>query len=130
MAWKNLSSDIIDPKTWGLKLSNNLLEPIMSDQPIAPDEILNVVRCSCKSGCTSRLCSCRTNGLKRVSACSNCHGENCPNNEKALIQNDTPHHSGCHALGYNLFNVEDVVYDWNIHYLDEQVVDCMEFHNF
>jgi hypothetical protein len=130
VVWTHLSSDIIDPKTWGWKLSNNLFEPIMSDQPIAPDKILNVVRCSCKSGCTStRLCSCRRNGLKCVSACSNCQ-ENCTNNEKSLIPNDTPDHIGSHALGYNVFDMEDVIYDWDLDYLDEEVVDCMQFPTF
>ena len=42
----------------------------------APDDLLKVVRCKCKSTscnqCGTNLCSCRKNGLSCVSACEEC----------------------------------------------------------
>ena len=47
-------------------------------QNIAPDDLLQVIRCNCKltsrNPCGSNLCSCRRNGLKCVPACGDCRG--------------------------------------------------------
>ena len=52
-------------------------------QPVAPDNIIRVVRCNCKETkkrcCTSAECSCKSNGLKCLSACGYCHGDGCDN---------------------------------------------------
>ena len=48
----------IDPAKWGWILSNGSLCPIPTDLPSAPDKVLHVVSCSCKSGC-NHGCSCR-----------------------------------------------------------------------
>ena len=52
-------------------------------QPVAPDDIISVIRCNCKEKnkgcCTSAKCSCRCNGLKYVSACEYCRGDGCDN---------------------------------------------------
>ena len=37
---------------------NDTHKPITNDDPIAPEEILKTVKCSSKSGCTSKRCSC------------------------------------------------------------------------
>ena len=48
-----------------------------------PCELLNVIRCNCnistKNPCGSKQCSCRSNGLKGVSAFGNCRGTECQN---------------------------------------------------
>ena len=46
-------------------------------QPPAPDAILEVLNCSCKTGCNSNLCGCFRNERKcteicRCENCSNC----------------------------------------------------------
>ena len=55
-------------------------------QPVAPDDIMSVVRCNCKETkkgcCTTKRCSCRSTGLKCVSSCGNCKGYNCDNSTK------------------------------------------------
>ena len=86
--WKTLNADELDPLDWGWKIENGKLIPIMTDQQAAPDSLLNVIRCKCKTGCTSNLCSCRKNGLMCVSHCTNCHGLGCSNAE-VVSENDS-----------------------------------------
>ena len=49
---------------------NDTHKPIASDDPIAPEEILKTVKCSCKSGCTSKRCSCVKGRLSCSQFCS------------------------------------------------------------
>ncbi len=78
MIWKNLSVDI-DPTKWGWKLDGKSLQPLMTDLEPAPEFIIKFIRCKCKlsarSPCSSNVCSCRKHGLKCVSACGDCHGQ-------------------------------------------------------
>jgi hypothetical protein len=39
-------------------LSNGKLVPVKTRLPAAPDELINVIRCKCKSNCDNRRCSC------------------------------------------------------------------------
>jgi hypothetical protein len=113
-----LSSDVIDATKWGWRLSDNRLEPIMSDQLVAPEDILKVIRCKCKGGCGSTICSCRKNGLMCVSACGTCHGEKCSNTE--TLRRETvasPRHDSL----TNVFYLEDMMNDWELDYVDEKV---------
>jgi hypothetical protein len=63
----------------------NTLVPLMTDDPPAAEELLNVVRCNCKTTsknvCGGPRCSCRANGLKCVPACGGCRGVDCCNCE-------------------------------------------------
>ena len=86
MIWKKLDADLdMDPKQWGWELhrTSNTLSPIMTDRAAAPEGLLKFVRCKCKlsskNPCGTNLCSCRKNGLKCVTACGDCRGENCRN---------------------------------------------------
>ena len=46
---------------------------------------LDIVRCECKaSQCRTSSCSCRKFGLRCVSACLHCRGENCENVEELV----------------------------------------------
>ena len=82
--WNNLENDYLDATQWGWKVMDNTLVPVMTDDPPAADELLNVVRCNCKTTsknvCGPR-CSCRANGLKCVPACGGCRGVDCSNCE-------------------------------------------------
>jgi len=57
--------------------------PITTDLKAAPDDVLNVIACKCKtstsSPCASKLCICRYYGLHCIPACKNCYGELCTN---------------------------------------------------
>jgi len=91
VVWQKLSCAALKPEEWGWEEQNGKLMPIMTDDPVAPDDVLNVVRCKCKAGCNSKLCSCRQNGICCVSACSNCHGDlGCSNGQlSAAVNADT-----------------------------------------
>ena len=79
LVWKTLDPFPSDPCLWGWKLEDGLFTPIQSSNECAPADLLKFVRCKCKSGCTSNLCSCKKHGLTCVFACKNCRGdcENC-----------------------------------------------------
>ena len=49
----------INPENWGWEKTENGLIPIQTRRPIAPPELLQVVSCKCKTGCTSGRCSCK-----------------------------------------------------------------------
>jgi len=91
--WQSLSTETLLPSEWGWQLQNKKFVPITTDQQPAPDELLQVIRCRCKTTsnntCGTNLCSCRRNGLPCLSACSNCHGSECNNCEKASEENDS-----------------------------------------
>ena len=80
-----------DPLEWGWKVHQNFFAP-MTDLEPAPKELLDFVRCNCKTTsrntfCGANLCSCRKNGLTCVAACGNCMGESC-NNSSAETEDD------------------------------------------
>ena len=82
--WKELNLRCLDPREWGWKMFKGALCPIKTDQDAAPQYLLKVIRCKCKTSSTNTcgertLCSCRTNGLPCVSACGDCRGISCCN---------------------------------------------------
>jgi hypothetical protein len=80
--WHTLSTDALKPQEWGWKVTDDgKYEPIPSSQEPGPEDLLKVIRCSCKllSQCTSNNCTCRKNGLVCMSACGKCHGVDCSN---------------------------------------------------
>ena len=64
----------------------------MTDIAAAPETLLKFVRCKCKlsprNPCGTNVCSCRKNGLKRVTACGDCRGEDCKNAENILASEE------------------------------------------
>lgn len=123
--WKNLNDCDLDPLAWGWKLTDGQYMPIMTDLAAAPDDILNIVRCKCKTSCVSHLCSCRKNSLMCVSACSNCHGD-CTNGETVSTYSDISEdseseHEG-HADAYSDDETERIYFDSDLDYeLEEEV---------
>ena len=83
--WKKLNDSAVDPLFWGWKLQNDRLTPIMTEMALAPKELLNIVRCSCKSSdCSSKRCSCRKAGLPCLYACTHCSKNGCINQRQEL----------------------------------------------
>ena len=69
----------LDPTGWGWRInSTGMLIPIETDKPVAPDNVLKMISCGCKSGC-GRSCGCRKAGLKCSVMCSQCYGFMCSN---------------------------------------------------
>ena len=51
----------LEPMDWGWRVYMDTLIPVRTDQPPAPERLLNLVSCKCKTGC-SRGCGCRRVG--------------------------------------------------------------------
>jgi hypothetical protein len=49
----------MDPKEWGWQMEKEILVPKRMSLPAAPDALLSIIRCKCKSGCDTKRCSCR-----------------------------------------------------------------------
>ena len=74
--WKHLDLTCLNPLDWGQTLQNNYVAPVKTDLLAAPDWLLQVVRCKCKTttkpACSTLIYSCRKNGFTCVAACGNC----------------------------------------------------------
>ena len=68
MVWIGRGSDI-DVLNWGWKLEENHFIPIMCDMNAAPDNLLKMVHCNCKSACATPHCSYRINKWATMHAC-------------------------------------------------------------
>ena len=87
----------------------------MTDREPAPADLSNVVRCKCKAGpCRISSYSCRKFGLRCVSACLHCRGENCENVEELVHVDvgeeleDEDRELDDPDFGRNIFNIFDV----------------------
>jgi len=69
----------LNPEEWGWCVNDNRLEPRTTDLPPAPDALLQVIRCNCRTDCDSRRCSCKKHGLACSIACGICRGVTCAN---------------------------------------------------
>ena len=67
MQWQTLMQVNKNTKESRWRLSDSLFVPIMSDQDVAPADLLDVIKCSrsmlSRSPCSSQLCSCVKHGL-------------------------------------------------------------------
>ena len=76
MIWKGRS---IDPNMWGWKITDVLMHPCLMDLPCAPEEMLKLICCKCKTGCANMRGTCKKNGLSCTTACGECRGISCEN---------------------------------------------------
>ena len=53
----------------------------------APEEILKIIRCNCKTECGNRRCSCRKADLPCTAACGPCQVDGCDNVAGAVNSN-------------------------------------------
>ncbi|KAK6171868.1 hypothetical protein SNE40_018292 [Patella caerulea] len=67
------------------KLDDMKLQPKTTDLPPAPEAIFEMVRCQCKSNCTSNRRSCKRKNLPCTDLCL-C-STNCDNDEDTLNKN-------------------------------------------
>ena len=56
-----------------------MFETVMTKLVPAPESILHLTVCNCKTKCVTNRCKCRKNGLN---CCEMCGFENCENDEK------------------------------------------------
>lgn len=77
----------LKPENYGWKNVQGILYPIKMNQPAAPENILNIIVCGCKTGC-GKACGCRKNGIECSTACTHCHGSSCTNSSQVNEEND------------------------------------------
>ena len=82
----------LDPTKWGWKVVGGKLFPEYSSKPPAPQQLLKVVRCGCKTDCSRKTCSCLKYGLKCTEACQNCRGISCDNVLEIIEENTEDNH--------------------------------------
>lgn len=46
--WGALNDSLLVETEWGWRIDKDTFEPIMTDLPVAPDDVLKFVRCKCK----------------------------------------------------------------------------------
>ena len=64
---------------WGWHVEEQQVTPVMTTKPLAPAALLQIIRCNCKTDCSSQRCTCRRNGLDCTAACGQCKGTGCTN---------------------------------------------------
>jgi hypothetical protein len=62
-------------------MQNGTFSPVSLTEQPGPAHLMQVIRCNCSSAgnCSSKLCTCRKNGLKCIVTCGHCRGEDCSN---------------------------------------------------
>ena len=80
--WRGKSGHLI-PEEWGWEIVEGKLIPKKTDRPPAPEKLLRLFRCNCKTDCDTRKCTCKRNGLECTPACGQCRGSSCSNSPKA-----------------------------------------------
>ena len=87
--WVLLTPKSLDPLSFGWKLIENKYIPTGFLGPIAPEGLLKLISCGCKSGCSNDRCSCVKSNLRCLSACSTCCGVTCENAEVILSDEES-----------------------------------------
>ena len=68
----------------GWQLKNGNLQPVLTRQAPAPEKLLTLISCNCKSGC-ERSCGCRKAGLICTALCGHCRGNGCSNSDSPIV---------------------------------------------
>jgi hypothetical protein len=76
---KEWMGEALNPSDFGWKEEMGEYVPIMAIVPAAPQSLLEVVSCKCKTHCRSANCSCRRYGLLCTLACGSCQDSLCEN---------------------------------------------------
>ena len=84
LQWKSShinSPSLLDPNDYGWLFNekDQVFEPVMTSLAPAPESIIHLTVCNCKTNCSTNRCKCPKNVLN----CSEMRGcENCENDEK------------------------------------------------
>ncbi|KAK4883812.1 hypothetical protein RN001_000083 [Aquatica leii] len=68
----------LQPINWGWREASDMLIPVPSTIPLAPNELLHLITCNCKTDCI-RGCNCRKADLTCFQLCGRCRGTACKN---------------------------------------------------
>ncbi len=72
---------------WGWSMTRGSLRPVPTTKEAAPSELLNLISCSCKQGCTKR-CTCVQSDLRCSAMCGGCEGTTCTNSPVEMLLDD------------------------------------------
>ena len=64
---------------WGWHKCGEGFVPMKTTLPPVPEKLMKVIRCSCKSDCSTLKCSCKKNNIECTPACGHCRGVSCTN---------------------------------------------------
>ena len=79
--WKGIS---LNEEHWGWVRKGNYLLPKLMIKGPAPPDLLKLIKCNCKTGCSSGNCSCKKNNLKCTVMCGFCKGLSCFNHQDTV----------------------------------------------
>lgn len=79
----------LSPISWGWKKQGEVLTPVTAEKAIAPEFILKMIFCNCKTDC-GKLCSCRKSGLNCSNLCGQCQGNSCSNVFQVTEDDENP----------------------------------------
>ena len=69
----------LDCTQWDWTMRADVLSPVGSENPSAPERLLELIFCNCQMGCKTASCKCRKAGRACTPMCGTCLGENCYN---------------------------------------------------
>ena len=78
----------LDATQWSWKIADDILQPVYTEEPLVPEEILQQISCNCSTGCKSYNCSCKKNFLKCTDVCKQCDTAHCENFEKIVFEEE------------------------------------------
>ena len=87
--WIRFHGDSLFALDWGWVRQDGIFKPITTELPAAPPNVLQFVKCGCKTECSTLKCSCRKNGIECSAACSGCKGVNCTNSTKGIEEDSS-----------------------------------------
>ena len=77
----------LNPVEFGWFVENGKYLPKKMTLPPAPDSLLQIIRCNCKTSCDTRRCTCRRSGLDCYIVCGECRGI-CSNSSPSVQEED------------------------------------------
>ena len=93
MVWCNdivANPDLPSPEGCGWEKKDDSWRPIMTSVQPAPEAIIKLVPCGCKTQCATKRCQCRREGLPgtNLCACSDEEEEPCQNMSNEIVADD------------------------------------------
>ena len=90
MTWLGKDNSL-EATNWGWQCDHNEYQPVMCDKAPAPDSLLKIVLCNCKTACSSSRCTCQHYGLPCTSDCGQCQTVSCENPFNQSANSDADH---------------------------------------
>ena len=76
--WKG-AADSLHPTDWGWQVCDDGFVPQQTTRAPAPERLLRIIRCNCKTDCSTTKCTCKKHNIECTPACGNCRGSGCTN---------------------------------------------------